>query len=398
MKKLPLAIAVSAAILSSNVMAELAPVEFHGYMRGGVGMSADSGQQVSYQKDSVGRLGNEDDSYGEVQLSKEIAQSNGITFKVNTMFAMQSQGARDWEAGDDATFAFRQYNVEAKGVFGGDEVIFVGKRYNQRHDIHITDFYYWDISGAGAGIENLAVGPGTVTAMWIRADSWGEEDTGNANDALNVNIFDVRYSGVNLWDGASLEVGADYALSNETDEFTGSVEEGLMVTAEITQNLLGGFNKTAIQYGTDAWGAGKVSGSAIDGASAFRIINHGVISLSDKVDLSHMIRYSSGSDVEAGQTDDVTNLSIVIRPSYKWSENHKTILELGGYTGTNADGSDVGGQKYTIAQAITAGPGFWARPEIRAYVSYLTNDEEKSFANNSSDSEVNFGIQAEAWF
>ena len=142
MKKLPLAIAVSAAILSSNVMAELAPVEFHGYMRGGVGMSRDSGQQVSYQKNDLGRLGNEDDAYGEIQLSKEVAQSNGITFKVNTMLAMASNGSNDWEGttDEDANFAFRQFNVEAKGVFGGDEVIFAGKRYNQRHDVHIADF------------------------------------------------------------------------------------------------------------------------------------------------------------------------------------------------------------------------------------------------------------------
>jgi len=401
MKKLPLAIAVSAAILSSNVMAELAPVEFHGYMRGGVGVSADSGQQVSYEKNNLGRLGNEDDAYGEVQLSKEVAESNGITFKVNTMLAMSSNGARDWE-GDgtdgDATFAFRQYNVEAKGVFGGDEVIFVGKRYNQRHDIHITDAYYWDISGSSAGIENLAVGPGKLTAMWVRNDSWSQDDAGNNGGALNVNIFDMRYAGINLWDGASLELGVDYAMSNETDSFTGDKEEGLMLTAEITQGLLGGFNKTVLQYGTDSWGANQVAGAGMDGADAFRLINHGVVSFGEKVDFAHMIRYSSGSDVAVGQTDDQTNFALVVRPSYKWTANHKTILELGTYTGTNADGSDVGGQKYTVAQAITAGSSFWARPEIRVYASYLTNAEADSFAENTSDSEVNFGIQAEAWF
>lgn len=410
MKKLPLAIAVSAAILSSNVMAELAPVEFHGYFRGGVGMSADSGQQVSYQKNDLGRLGNEDDAYGEIQLSKEIAESNGITFKVNTMLAMASNGSNDREGTgtscdftdeeckDDAKFALRQYNVEAKGVFGGDEVIFAGKRYNQRHDVHITDFYYWDISGSGAGIENLAVGPGKMTAMWVRSDSGSNVDTGNDGGKLNVNIFDVRYGGLGLWDGASLEVGVDYAMSNETNAHTGALEEGIMVTAELTQSLLGGFNKTALQYGTDAWGSSKVAGAGIDGSSAFRILNHGVVGFGDKVDFSHMIRYSVGSDVAAGANDDLTNLSIVIRPQYNWNDNHKTILELGTYSGTNADGTDVGGQKYTVAQAISAGSSFWARPEIRVYASYLTNSEEKSFAGLTSDDEMNFGIQAEAWF
>jgi len=409
MKKLPLAIAVSAAILSSNVMAELAPVEFHGYFRAGVGVSGDSGQQVAYEKANLGRLGNEDDVYSEIQLSKEVAESNGITFKVNTMLAMTSNGSNDWESveNDDANFALRQYNVEVKGVFGGDEVIFAGKRFNQRHDVHITDFYYWDISGAGAGIENLAVGPGKMTAMWVRSDREEVVDTGNNGDALNVNIIDFRYGDLGLWDGASLEMGIDYALTNESSSFTGTTpKDGVMLTAEVTHSLLGGFNKTAIQYGTEGFGAAIAYGGsgnwygaeAEHGASAFRILNHGVISLSDKIDFAHMIRYSEGTDVEAGQSDDITNFSVVIRPEYKWNDNNKTILELGTYMGTNADGSDVGGQKYTIAQALTAGSSFWARPEIRVYASYLTDSETESFANNTSDSEYNFGVQAEAWF
>lgn len=88
------------------------------------------------------------------------------------MLAMASNGSNDGEgtSDKDANFALRQYNIEVKGVFGGDEVIFAGERYNQRHDVHIADFYYWSISGAGVGIENLAIGPGKMTAMWVRAD------------------------------------------------------------------------------------------------------------------------------------------------------------------------------------------------------------------------------------
>lgn len=63
--------------------------------------------------------------------------------------------------------------------------------------------------------------------------------------------------------------------------------------------------------------------------------------------------------IEMGQTHDITNFSAVIHPHYKWSDNHKTILELGTYSATTDDGSKVSGQKYTIAQAITAGPSFW---------------------------------------
>ncbi|MGN5139591.1 carbohydrate porin [Aeromonas sp. 164P] len=33
------------------------------------------------------------------------------------------------------------------------------------------------------------------------------------------------------------------------------------------------------------------------------------------------------------------------------------------------------GYKLTLAQAWSAGSGFWARPEIRVFASYLANDE-----------------------
>lgn len=71
------------------------------------------------------------------------------------MFAMASDGSNDWEdtsgkgRGDDgADFALRQFNVHAKGLFCGVQYL-AGKRYYQRHDIHITDNYYWDVSSSG---------------------------------------------------------------------------------------------------------------------------------------------------------------------------------------------------------------------------------------------------------
>lgn len=35
---------------------------------------------------------------------------------------------------------------------------------------------------------------------------------------MNTNILDARYAGIPLWTDASLELGVDYALANDTDE------------------------------------------------------------------------------------------------------------------------------------------------------------------------------------
>lgn len=123
MKWLPIAAAVTAALASQAAFA----VDFHGYFRSGVGVSGD-GDMVKYNVNKVGRLGNENDTYGEVQLGQEVFNKDGKTFYVDSMFAMASNGSNDWEGTGtvcnfdakqckgDSDFALRQFNVQAKGL------------------------------------------------------------------------------------------------------------------------------------------------------------------------------------------------------------------------------------------------------------------------------------------
>ena len=69
MKWLPIAAAVTAALASQAAFA----VDFHGYMRSGVGVSDNGDMQTDVSKQKVGRLGNENDTYGEVQLGDEVS-------------------------------------------------------------------------------------------------------------------------------------------------------------------------------------------------------------------------------------------------------------------------------------------------------------------------------------
>ena len=410
---------ISAAVIMALGSASASAVDFHGYMRSGVGVS-DNGKMQTISKNRVGRLGNEDETYSEVQLGQEVYNKAGKTFYVDSMFAMTSNGSNDWEgtSGDDATFALRQFNVQAKGLFGGNEVTWAGKRYYQRHDIHISDFYYWNISGAGAGVEAIQAGPGQLSFAWVRNDrGWDGGDGWTTGDGMDVNTLDARYAGIPLWSDATLEVGVDYAIVNPTDAQEDSTNaqyknanNGVMLTAELTQGLLGGFNKTVLQYGTEGYsknfafyGDGSWYGAeAKDGADGFRIINHGVISLGDSWDLSHQVVYGIGNEMWDGN-DKYETFSVVARPVYKWTDTVKTIFEAGYHkdTATPLSGSDssTDGQKYTVAQAFAAGKGFWARPEIRVFASYLTvGDQGTPFNSGKDDNTWNFGVQAEAWW
>lgn len=416
---------ISAAVIMALGSASASAVDFHGYFRSAVAVSQD-GDMQPYAKKKVGRLGNEDDTYSEVQLGQEVYNKGGKTFYVDSMFAMTSDnGSNDWESTNPkdannsagADFALRQFNVQAKGLFGGSEVTWAGKRYYQRHDIHISDFYYWNISGAGAGVEAIQAGPGQLSFAWVRNDRGATDDGWTANDAMNVNTLDARYAGIPLWSDATLEVGADYALVNPTDKQEASAngnyknaKNGVMLTAELTQGILGGFNKTVLQYGTEGYskafafqGDGSWYGAeAKDGADGFRFINHGVISLGDSWDLSHQLVYGVGNEMWTGN-DKWETYSVVVRPVYKWNDTMKTIFEAG-YgkdKNSNLDGSSSSndGEKYTIAQAFAAGKGFWARPEIRVFASYLTvGDQGTPFNSGKDDNTYNFGVQAEAWW
>lgn len=417
---------VAAAVAASLAAGSAFAVDFHGYMRAGVGVSADGGQQVTYQKNKVGRLGNEGDVYGEVQLGQEVYNNNGKTFYVDSMLAMTSNGSNDWESTetncslsgsdvkcvDDAKFALRQFNVRAQGVlnFAPEATLWAGKRYYQRHDIHITDFYYWNISGAGAGIEGIEAGPGKLSFAWVRNDRGDIKDTGNDGGAANVNTLDARYAGIPLWENGSLELGADYAIVNETDAATQATKDaknGLMLTAELTQGLSSGFNKTVIQYGTEGYsktmafyGDGNWYGAeAKSGASGYRLINMGVVGLGDSFEIGHQLAYGVGEKMWDGQ-DKWKSLSAVVRPVFKWDEYNKTIFEAG-YAQDDNDGAKDKYGKFTVAQAWSAGSSFWARPEIRLYASYLTSDNangSKTFKNGTKDNSVQFGVQVEAWW
>lgn len=414
---------ISAAVIMALGSASASAVDFHGYFRSGVGVSAD-GDMQTYSKNKVGRLGNEDDTYSEVQLGQEVYNKGGKTFYVDSMFAMTSDGSNDWEGTTKAdteggaNFALRQFNVQAKGLFGGSEVTWAGKRYYQRHDIHISDFYYWNISGAGAGVEAIQAGPGQLSFAWVRNDrGWDGGDGWTKGDGMNVNTLDARYAGIPLWSDATLEVGVDYAIVNPTDAQEASTnakyknaKNGVMLTAELTQGILGGFNKTVLQYGTEGYsksfafyGDGSWYGAeAKDGADGFRVINHGVISLGDSWDLSHQLVYGVGNEMWDGN-DSYETMSVVVRPVYKWTDTMKTIFEAGYHKDTenkvSGGDSSTDGQKYTIAQAFSAGKGFWARPEIRVFASYLTvGDQGTPFNSKKDDNTYNFGVQAEAWW
>ena len=429
---------ISAAVIMALGSASASAVDFHGYMRSGIGMNADGGNQVCAGAANVPvkyRLGNECESYLELGLSQELYNKANKKFAVNTMIAAKAGNGNDWQDtrgggnGDnvysnnpwgDAAFAFRQANVEATGLFGGNEITWAGKKYYQRHDIHWMDLYYWNTSGMGAGVEQISVGKaGAISAALLRTVTNGgidEEYLGGSpnpagqvegNKNVSVNDLDLRWAQIPMWSDASLEVGVNYfipSLNDAQDDAKVNDDKAVMLTGEYTQgNFFGGFNKFVVQY-ADNGAAGQLfsnhAGSGFWGGdqgerSAYRLIDWGTVSFTDKIEMGYVALYA---DMDRGNEspDNNTWFSIGVRPMYKWDQVMKTVVEIG-YDDADIWGSKEKLQKYTLAQAWSAGSNIWARPELRAYVTYATSDNDDKFGTGKSDN-TSVGFQAEAWW
>ncbi len=401
----------SIALCCQGVAAQ--DIDFSGYFRAGAGSSSSNGAMVSYNKQKLGRLGNEDDIYLGLGLGTQLAKTDQYDVYFQSRFVYQSDGSNDWEAMDDSDtdFMFKEVNVAVKGLIPSlpESTVWAGKRYNQRHDNHIIDTYYWNVSGTGGGIDYIPVGDGLLSVSAIRSDrkSQNFDDPGTKNNKLNVNIFDIRYKGIKLWENAELEVGLDYGMPNESDEFTLQTEDGVMATGLVTYGGKWGKNNTVFQYGTNGFSkalfndhAGKNYFAEVQkDASAYRVMNYGLLKLTDDVVLAHSLFWTSSiDDIEINQTTTQTTFSAVIRPEYSWDDNNKTVLELGYFDATTADDTPQSASKVTLAQTWSPSKSFWARPELRVFATYFQDYEDDHAFGDNNDTEFQVGIQVEGWF
>ncbi|ULN63639.1 carbohydrate porin [Vibrio gigantis] len=401
MKLLPIAAALSTALLAPNLYAdETTPLEFNGYMRGGVGLSNEGGSNSKWEVSKVGRLGNENDLYGEFGFKKEVYAEDDVSFVVDSMLSYW-QG-QDENAADKSVDVV-QLNVQAVGLFEDKDIgIWAGERYYQRHDVHIVDNYYWDVSGIGAGVEHINMGPGKLSVAVIQDTVTGDVFDGKETTAM---IADIRYAGIPLWNNADLEVGIDMNFANEKQGQTVDADDSVMLTASLNQNLAGGFNKTILQVANSGYaeqmttfgtGKGIVRDANNNDADGFRLINWGVLAIGENIEFGHTVRYAASSGVGANNSDD-ESFSAVIRPLYKWDKRMRTILEIGGFVET-IDNQDGAGGKFTVAQAWVPQVGFWSRPEFRIFATYLNDAENDNAFGEGKNSEMSVGMQVEAWW
>ena len=437
LRKLPVAVAVAAGIMSVQAMA----VDFHGYARSGIGWTGSGGEQQCFQATGAGskyRLGNECETYAEIKLGQEVWKEGDKSFYFDTNVAYSVAQQNDWEATDPA---FREANVQGKNLIEWlpGSTIWAGKRFYQRHDVHMIDFYYWDISGPGAGIENVDLGFGKLSLAATRSQEAGGSYIFTSNDIYHDfkdtanDVFDVRLAQMEINPGGTLELGVDYGRANKTDGYSfadGASKDGWMFTAEHTQSMLKGYNKFVVQYATDAMttqGKGLSQGSftgndydkdaeigAVDNrinnnGDLWRVLDHGAISLGEKGDLMYVGMYQN---IDRDDGNGTKWWTVGVRPMYKWTPIMSTLMEVGYDNVKSQKTGDTNNQyKITLAQQWQAGDSIWSRPAIRVFATYAKWDEKwgydngiaykdtsaKTYSRGDND-EWSFGAQMEIWW
>ena len=176
-------------------------LEFHGYFRSGYGIAENGDVMEAFQApgaQSKFRLGNETETYLEtafVYNFPELDLADGVEFMVGIRPAYVVENAL---SSADTTLTLREAFGAAKGVLPGqpEAAFWAGQRFYDRYDVHMTDFYYLDMSGFGGGIENIDVGLGKLSLAWLG----GSIDAVNSNasepsNSINAkNSLDIRES------------------------------------------------------------------------------------------------------------------------------------------------------------------------------------------------------------
>jgi len=400
--------------------------EFHGYFRSGYGLNSQGGQQVAFQApgaDAKYRLGNEAETYGEF-----IFVNNWLNPDHNNDKAwMRTEVMLEANATDSASYANfpgsignDQFRLREAFVQGGhiiesqpDAKFWAGERYYRRQHIEIDDFYPLDMSGYGAGVEDLHVGVGQLAVAFLAA-ARPDIVTQNGNYAksnVDVRLYDVKapLGRFAFWfDYAHAKGGITQA--GTLIPSAGGVAFGLRF-----QRLEwhGGYHTFSIQYGK---GAASDFATNVEDPNPFLkssekllLTEHLLIQPNERFAIMPVFVFQRKRDGQPGHGFSDW-ASIGVRPEVFFTKYLSLAFEGGfdhteGFVTTQTGNREFDGwlRKFTIAPQIGAGRKFFSRPVLRTFLTY------GSWSNGfrglvggvpfqDRTSGLTYGLQAETWW
>ena len=385
-------IAAAATLCCASALADDGTFEFHGYSRGGPVFNTSDGIKGRFQLggDLQGyRLGNEGDNGIEIDLIKTF-KTDSATYKVQYMPAK-------WNSGNVGT---EQAFVEIGGLsFAPDAKFWVGQRRLRIQDVHIVDYFLMNYGdNQGAGVTDINLGGAKLGIGAFTGDKFDSASAaGVTATRLNVDISEI-----NTNPGGKLRVlltgvnGSGLANSNSGN--------GISISHNQSDFLVKGMsNALFLQTST---GHARIDGEFlnIDGVAGGQKVSRIADSLNWQLGAfggQTLIGYQTNKDDITGiETKDT---SVGGRISYAFSKNFKLLIDAATTTRTG-NGPDQQLNKLVIAPTLSVGPDFWARPELRLYVTMANWNDAAAAANATSfglagkTARTTAGVQYEIWW
>lgn len=403
---------------------------FHGYLRAGFGVDGTGkGQQpfIAPLAGSKYRLGNEAETYLETTFDYGVLSEGDDPALFDTRITMAYVTPTSQSNDFATTFSLREAYARARRVWAAQPTaaFWAGARFYDRHDLHITDFWYRDPSGFGGGVEDIALGERTRLAVsWIG----GSQDQLDPNGTVpqnelyrfNKSTFETRLYGVEAL-GGRLALAVDLAHFNGDDVPTESapimVEDsvGAAGTGIIEWPFTGGRHKLAIQYGRGAAfdfrsvlapppGRTFTPGErvVVDDLWQFRLVNDLLLEQRGPWQLQAIFVLQE-LDNGAASNNRVRWISLGARPVYALGRFFSLATEAGWDYTLQSDLPGGSLFKLTVAPQITPALKFLSRPSLRAFATWAhwSDSYRGRIATFTYPDEVQglaFGVQMESWW
>lgn len=372
-------------------------LELHGYFRTGIGSSGNGNTQECFKLTGAPtkyRLGNECEQYAEFFAKQSIANfQDGSQLSINGMVQFYNvYGQTPKFTGDNGYTRLNQIYLDWRNLAvlnGGN--FWAGRRYYNRNDSHMADFFYWNQSATGFGIDSYDLNDYKISYSFSRKDNLFQEE--------KVSKHDLTVKGININPDNELQLGVSYIDHQQNNGWS-------LIVQDVQKHRFNGKNTLAVQYGegpgTGLSYTGDVNLSRNNTASR-------VLEMLDWQTESNRLNGQMQAVYQKNNFKHLPNnewISLGSRTSYVIDEKIKITGEIGFDQIKDTESRNL--TKLTIAPTWAfKGTKYYDRPELRIYYTYANwNNAERKLRDQlmlNQDSVAtnhgsNFGIQLENWW
>jgi maltoporin len=404
--------------------------EWQGYFRAGAGINSKGGHMDAFQAPGAPakyRLGNEADTYVETVVNEKNWNPNPDGVKINTQIRVAYKTQQSKSEDMDNKVVLREMFAAMSNFIEANPStkVWAGERFYRLPQLYINDFWWYDMSGYGGGLEDIDIGSGrmhvayivyseSASSFWTSTDQ-GAFDYNTSNGRLaknNINImFSDLYAGAGkftAWVNGGFMQGGTATNRTASYEYPSQagIDCGLMHQLKGKQAQ----NQLALQYGYGCNSSLSAAGNAppTDDNSHANIVrltemyDHQITGRFSAEFAGVMQYFNSGAEADA----DATWASCGVRPIYQFLKHFGIELEPGlDYVNDRKNNIDSHLFKFTTALRITPATEFFSRPEFRLFATYAQWGKDfegnpamggTGFLNRRNG--MNFGVQVEHWW